>query len=185
VGLRRYTFSNSSVGYHSAMVIIGRRFYPRNDEGYYERPMFVFPGHDDPRWPKACECGAHTFTDEDEWQEWSEACYQRGDTGDFVGLLRAPPGAMWDAWWLKDFGAPTSDGRHIEVVCPNGRTWSIDSRASNCTMKDDRVHHCWIRHGEPPNLTVDKNGLTCQAGAGSIQAGDYHGFLRDGVLTAG
>ncbi len=30
---------------------------------------------------------------------------------------------------------------------------------------------------------VDKNGLTCAAGAGSIQAGDYHGFLRDGEFT--
>lgn len=48
-------------------------------------------------------------------------------------------------------------------------------------------HKCWVRHGDPraSNVTVDKNGDTCSAGAGSILAGDYHGFLQAGVLTAG
>jgi hypothetical protein len=50
-------------------------------------------------------------------------------------------------------------------------------------MPDDGEHRCWVRHGEPPRITVDKNGPTCQAGAGSILAGDYHGFLRDGAFT--
>jgi len=73
--------------------------------------------------------------------------------------------------------------RHLVVICPNGHWWNIDSRCSNCTLKDDKAHRCWVRHGEPPNITVDKNGLTCSAGAGSIQAGDYHGFLQNGSLT--
>jgi hypothetical protein len=73
------------------------------------------------------------------------------------------------------------------VRCPNGSDWHVDGRASNCTMPTDKVHKCWVRHGDPraSNLTVDKNGFTCAAGAGSIQAGDYHGFLQAGVLTAG
>lgn len=75
------------------------------------------------------------------------------------------------------------DGQHLHVVLPNGIRWDIDSRASNCTMKEDRLHRCWIRTGEPPNVTAGKNGFTCSAGAGSILMGDYHGFLRDGVLT--
>jgi hypothetical protein len=75
------------------------------------------------------------------------------------------------------------DGTHLTVVLPNGEYWDIDSRANNCTMKEDRIHRCWIRHGEPPNVTVDKNGPTCQAGAGSIMAGSYHGFLRNGEFT--
>ena len=66
---------------------------------------------------------------------------------------------------------------------PNGREWDIDSRCSNCTLPDDRIHRCWVRHGEPPNIHVDKNGHTCSAGAGSILAGDYHGFLHNGELT--
>jgi hypothetical protein len=78
-----------------------------------------------------------------------------------------------------------TDGDHLVVVCPNGYTWDIDSRASNCTMPYDYNHRCWVRHGDPPKITVDKNGVTCAAGAGSILAGDYHGFLQNGILTAG
>ena len=55
-------------------------------------------------------------------------------------------------------------------------------------MKDDTgpyglAHRCWCRHGEPPNITVDKNGPTCPAGAGSIQCNDWHGYLRNGELV--
>lgn len=77
------------------------------------------------------------------------------------------------------------EGPQLTVVCPNGSEWTIDSRASNCTLRYDYEHRCWVRHGEPPMVTVDKNGLTCAAGGGSIQAGDYHGFLQNGILTAG
>lgn len=72
---------------------------------------------------------------------------------------------------------------HLIVVLPNGNEWDIDSRASNCTMPTDKAHRCWVRHGEPPNVHVDKNGHTCQAGAGSILSGDYHGFLHNGEFT--
>ena len=75
------------------------------------------------------------------------------------------------------------DTPHLQVICPNGQGWDIDSRASNCTLPNDNEHKCWIRHGEPPNITVDKNGKTCSAGAGSIQAGNYHGFLINGEFT--
>jgi hypothetical protein len=98
-----------------------------------------------------------------------------------------------DMWWVKHLH--DEDGRcripgwedcdprgHLNVMLPNGRVWDIDSRASNCTMKEDKNHRCWVRHGEPPHITVDKDGVTCQAGAGSIQAGDYHGFLQDGEI---
>jgi hypothetical protein len=76
---------------------------------------------------------------------------------------------------------------HRHIMLPNRHTWDIDSRARNCTMPDDRTHRCWVVHGETPNLHVDKNGYTCNAGAGSIQAGDgpndYHGFLDHGIVT--
>lgn len=78
-----------------------------------------------------------------------------------------------------------ADGPHLCVILPNGNRWEIDSRASNCGSPYDYAHRCWVRHGEPPRITVDKNGPTCQAGAGSISSGSYHGFLRDGVLTDG
>lgn len=89
--------------------------------------------------------------------------------------FRLTGGVCWD--W------DNCEGQHLHVVLPNGRHWDIDSRARNCTLKDDRAHRCWVRTGEPPNITVGKNGLTCSAGAGSIQAADYHGFLRNGQLT--
>lgn len=78
------------------------------------------------------------------------------------------------------------EGRHLFVIVPEGHWWNIDGRASNCTMKDDRTHRCWVRHGDPTRpetLHVDKNGDTCSAGAGSILAGDYHGFLHNGQLV--
>lgn len=62
----------------------------------------------------------------------------------------------------------------------------IDGRASNCTMPDDNVHKCWVRHGRPEDgtLHVDKNGNTCAAGAGSIATPNFHGFLHNGDLSA-
>jgi len=142
-------------------------------------PEFAYPAHDDPRWPVACECG-YRFAADDPWQEWSERLYRRADNGGMVRLRDAPPGAMWDAGWSPRKGP---DGRSLVVKCPNGDQWDIDSRASNCTLPDDDEHRCWVRHGEPPLITVDKNGKTCQAGGGSIRAGDYHGFLHSGVFT--
>lgn len=132
----------------------------------------------DPRWPTHCPCG-YAFTDDDYWQTWTESVFTHGGKEYF---LREPvPGMMYDADWLhdhKDWVGP--DGRSLHVICPDGHGWCIDSRASNCTMKDDHEHKCWVRHGEPPLITVDKAGKTCKAGAGSIQTPTYHGHLTNG-----
>ena len=96
-------------------------------------------------------------------------------------LNDAPAGAMYYAPWLEDMGWKGPDGKCLIVVTPGG-SWVVDSMASNCTKREDTVHRCWVRHGTPPLITVDKNGLTCGAGAGSIQSGKYHGFLRNGFL---
>jgi hypothetical protein len=138
----------------------------------------VAPPREDPRWPCACTCGA-AFAEEDPWQLFYDLLYRRADTGELLSLRDAPPGAMWTAWWLEEL-ISGPDGNSLMVVLPNGRQWFIDGQASNCTMKDDyqqRRHHCWVRHGTPPALIVDKNGVTCGAGGGSILSGDYHGFL--------
>lgn len=98
------------------------------------------------------------------------------------------PGCLF---WVPDWGGychsrwTNCKGRHLWAMCPNGQTWDIDSRARNCGLPDDGKHRCWVRHGRPPKVHVDKEGRTCQAGAGSIVAGDYHGFLHDGAFTAG
>lgn len=79
---------------------------------------------------------------------------------------------------------------HLHAVCPNGQHWDIDSRASNCTRREDNVHRCWVRHGDPTQphtVHVDKNGDTCAAGAGSIivnaKQPAYHGFLHNGRFS--
>ena len=79
-------------------------------------------------------------------------------------------------------GWENCSGRHLHVVLPNGNHWDIDNRAGNCTLPEDGVHRCWVRHGDPPQVTVDKNGTTCKAGRGSVKSGDYHGYLIQGVL---
>lgn len=136
-----------------------------------------------PTWPTHCVCG-YAFADDDAWQVFQNHLYRRADTNEVVTLRAAQPGAMWDAAWMPDdWRGP--DGRALVVRLPNGNDWHIDGKASNCTMPDDYPsHRCWVRHGEPPNITVDKNGRTCGAGAGSILSNDYHGFLRNGELVA-
>lgn len=91
-------------------------------------------------------------------------------------------------------------------IAPDGQPWYIDSIANNCTVPckcgesyekhnrgeiqpphpfdpvDNRAHRCWVRVGEPPNVHVSKEGLTCGAGGGSIQGTNWHGYLRHGWL---
>lgn len=144
------------------------------------------PGADeyagDSRWPAHCTCG-EPFHAGDERQVFTERIYRRMDTGDELTLRDAGPGAMWDAPWYPWKGA---DGRSLVIVCPDGRQWSIDSRATNCTLPYDSEHRCWLRTGEPPRVTVGKSApgqRTCGAGGGSIDTGSYHGFLVDGRFT--
>lgn len=134
-------------------------------------------------WPTACECG-YIFKESDEWQVFSDHLYRRTDTGEILTLDGAGPGAMWNSEYLNDNAMMTGpDGLSLTVKCPNGREWLIDGPCSNCGSPDDKVHKCWCRHGTPPQITVDKDCNTCSAGAGSIQAGDYHGFLRNGEFV--
>jgi hypothetical protein len=118
-------------------------------------------------------------------EKHSSAIFRRADTGEEMTLDEAPAGAMWYGdWYGKTIWTPQLEWVLI-VKLPNGFHWVIDSQASNCTIPEDRQqkkHHCWIIEGTIPDITVSKNGTTCGAGAGSIQAGNYHGFLRNGYL---
>lgn len=97
--------------------------------------------------------------------------------------VQLAPGAMYYADWYSRKGP---DGHHLIVITPGG-IWHVDNRANNCTRPLDDEHRCWVRHGTPPRITVDKNGDTCGCGC-SIGLGpgfrDYHGFLRDGKLES-
>lgn len=201
--LRRYANANSDTdskckgayGYHDAMVLIGEEevyfqsrknssggmYVVRVDDPYIDKYKEQYP-YGDPKWPTFCdECG-YKFKSIDEYQIFTDLVYKRSDTGEECNLRKPPEGAMYWAWWFKDNPRYAPNGA-LHAVCPGGHPWNIDGRASNCTMPDDDEHRCWVRHGEPPNITVDKNGLTCDAGGGSIQAGSYHGFLQNGHFT--
>lgn len=80
-------------------------------------------------------------------------------------------------------GWTNCSGEHLHVVLPNGHIWNVDERAANCTMPEDGEHRCWVRHGDPPHITVNKDGNTCAAGRGSVKSGDFHGYLIDGKLV--
>lgn len=204
VGLRRYTRTDGGCTagpYHDAGVYLGTEAAHFVDTGYGRRIVDAKRPHladSDPRWPTRCRCG-YTFGDTDSRQICQHLIYRRSDTGDLVTLRSlfsisedegtppaAPPGATWDAWWMGDDDGRQADGIYLMARLPNGHDWHIDGEAANCTRKGDRAHHCWVRHGDPrqANVTVDKAGDTCAAGAGSIASGDYHGFLRGGTFTA-
>jgi hypothetical protein len=165
-------------GYHDAHVEIGQTLI--------ETPSTTVPAHidkTDPRWPTHCGCG-YQFTDEDKWQHFMEPLYSRQDNHDIIYTLNeAPVGAIWRATWYEDMQSYLGpDGQCLVVKTPGG-DWVIDGRANNCTLPNDNIHKCWVRHGVPPMITVDKNGKTCGAGAGSILVGNYHGFLINGELV--
>lgn len=180
--LRRYSSATQCTkgkSYHNAETIISERAKVRiNRNGYVSLPRQV--GKKDPRWPTKCEACNYVFTPDDAWQTNIEEWYLGG--GWEFTLSEAPPGAIYDAWWYPWKGP---DGRSLIIILPDKHPWMVDWQASNCTLPNDTEHRCWIRHGDPTtgNITVDKRGRTCSAGAGSILTRTYHGFLTNGVFN--
>lgn len=185
LSLRRYWGDQECSGsYHNAQTPIGEGRYQivqhDDGDGHYQRLVEQIDPNET-RWPTACDkCGA-VVPDHAEKQLFSDCIYV-DDAGKDYSLRDPIPGMMWDASWAPAcWKGP--DGLALNVVCPNGHPWLIDSQCSNCTMKDDVgpygvAHRCWTRTGTPPLISVGKSfGKTCAAGGGSIQAGDYHGFL--------
>lgn len=188
VYLRRYVSeSDCPEGWiHEARTPIGECPMRQLEDGTREvdRPEVA---DDDPRWPTTCSCG-HVFTDSVVRQVFTEALYA-GPDGREHEIQHLPPGAIYDAAWMGDWGRVNGSGPRWAVVLPNGQVWHPGMESSNCTRKGED-HDCWCVHGEAPILTVDKNPepgrSTCAAGAGSIASGEgekhWHGFLRNGVL---
>jgi len=195
--LRRFRFSNTGpesvcpapFGSHNAYAPFSEGKARREDDCWSFDDDHEIPAHDDARWPTKCDGCPYMFRPEDEWQLFHDLIYARTDNGETMTLRDCPVGAMWDATWYPWKGP---DGISLMVAVPpeggpGHDTWSVDSRASNCTMPNDDVHRCWVRHGDPRkdprSVHVDKNGHTCAAGAGSIQTRRWHGFLDHGELV--
>jgi hypothetical protein len=186
--LRRYAWHESRepicpepMGYHNVQIFLCN--VPIELEQNCWRPIDLpdIP-HDDPRWPSHCTCG-YQFKEQDEWQHFSDRLYSDGSRT--FPKRELPIGAMYFAdWYPRNMFWDNMESDHLFVITPGGE-WNIDSRASNCMMPDDRLHRCWVRHGDPETgrIHVDKNGHTCSAGAGSILQPRYHGFLHNGALT--
>jgi hypothetical protein len=187
-------------GYHDARIVLDVRAKVRDGDGAVIWPD-PFP-RDDARWPTHCVCGYEFCQDRaqdrpDYWQTFTETLWRRLDTGELVTLSDAPPGALWyEDRYVEIPGFWKGPDGHVLMCKTPGGDWCVDSRASNCTLPQDNEHRCWVRHGDPTDplglrtgqpLHVDKNGLTCAAGAGSIGMGEnnsrYHGFLHGGHLV--
>ena len=187
--LRRYHSGEDlpctgSHSFHNAQVRIGLLFpwvSPRVG-GTQEH------SHEDPRWPTHCSCG-YQFTDKDSWQYKLDRIFTRDDhSGEFT-LFDLPIGAIIEVpWMLEGYLPPTAAdiaaGKRLgllsvhywrdwytkrvplTVQCP-GRVagWCVDQKSNNGDG--------WGVTGTAPLLTASP----------SIRMADYHGFLRDGVLT--
>lgn len=170
--LRRYGKSGVSgcpgpFSCHDAKTLFGETHVrwnpPRDGRGAtYSTDESLAPPHDDPRWPRACDCG-YVFDDADHWQLFGLLLYRRVDgTGELFTDRDAPPGAMWNAdWLLPAYAGP--DGKSLMVQTPGG-PWAIDSGAKGGGR--------WTRTGDAPRITARP----------SILMPGYHGFLTDGVL---
>ena len=132
------------------------------------------------------------FLEPTEEKKGTKFLFRRTDTGELMTLSEAPPGAMWYADWYIREGSNVyrgPDGHCLVVRTPPDHDWLVDGRCSNCTLPNDWEHKCWCRHGQVPNITVNKVGKTCRAGAGSIGVWNadhtayvWHGFLENGYL---
>jgi hypothetical protein len=177
-----------SAGIHNAYASLGNR------EGTEDWHCFGknedYPSE---RWPTKCEhCGQPVPTafkptkiGEDgisvTHQVFTWRLYNtnsgKPEPGDVFWIKLHEPNECWN--W------DNCNGVHLHGIGPNGDEWDVDGRASNCSMRGDRAHRCWVRTGSPEDGTihVDKNGHTCAAGAGSVILGNWHGFLHHGQWT--
>lgn len=185
-------YERSLTRYASSKCKCGKR---KNDSCYNGSPIEVVESdvklpsgdvpwpRDDPKWPTTCKHCGGPIVDGDYWVHHAHL-YQRPGHEELFALQKAPVGACWDATWYHDIRVGP-DGRSLIVKCPLGHDWWLESRASNCTLPKDHEHYCWVRHGKPEDgtLHVDKDGLTCKAGGGSIIYRGWHGHLHNGVLT--
>ncbi len=167
--LRRYVSGSECLagGIHQAMVAIEEGKAVGAPRGFYTTEPSDWP-HDDPRWPKACQCG-YVFREEDTWQLFYYRIYVRQETGEECTLHDPPVGAMWYAdWMLPDWKGP--DGRCLMVRTPGG-DWCVDGPS--------RSGGGWTRTGEPPNVTA-RPSIGKLDDKGNWQ---YHGFLTEGYLV--
>jgi hypothetical protein len=191
-------------GYHNAMAYVGEVPEVLDENGCISHiaPMKYA---DDPRWPAQCAACGYAFKLGDEWQVFQERVYRRADNPAVeMELGAAPPGAIWDADWMRGCAMWTGpDGRALVCRMPGGHDWHIDGRASNCDSpckscgkphalhlqttianqpnnancihyEDAHPHKCWVR---PPFDPANLSGFTVGEGAQGESCGAGAGSI--------
>jgi hypothetical protein len=167
-------------GRHWGTVLLATTAIPNDPCDTYSLSQYAA---DNPVWAIKCnQCDAVPPEDADRSSKWSSKLPQY-DT---------PSGEAeaGDLYWVDEkcaeegycpHGWTNCDGKHLNGVTPDLWHWDMMSRASNCTLREDTLHRCWVVHNNDGVIHVDKAGLTCQAGAGSIVSPKgWHGFLHNG-----
>jgi hypothetical protein len=169
---------------------------------------------DDPRWPTQCTCGykfqdnaskrywpqrlyrssadgsLHTLRDAPIGAMWHVD--YTGHTGPDGKCLVVRIHGRHD--WMVDSRASNCDSpckhcgipyhSHKPETCTNPGTGPAYTVGS---YEDSRPEHrCWVRHGDAKTgaVHVDKSGVTCNAGGGSIVVPGFHGFLHNGQIVS-
>lgn len=88
--------------------------------------------------------------------------YEFYKDGQRIAFTDLAPGAMW------------FDDGELCVKLPSGSEWLIDRGRRLNEQKPSRRLPQWTRTGEPPRVTATPS---------INHVGQYHGWLRDGVLT--
>lgn len=191
--LRRYWEDNhpcNGWSYHNAFKELGRTYTLSDYETFGSESQYQASDY-----PTICHhCGHVTDPANGELQVFRKRLYATL-SGEEIVQDEMKPG---DLFFIREHapapgvsyrhchsGWTNCNGQHLHCILPEGSSWDIDSRCSNCTMPNDTVHRCWVRHGDPEkgSIHVDKQGVTCQAGAGSIVVPGFHGFLHQGFIT--
>lgn len=140
-----------------------------------------------PEWPTHCDTCRTLIEPEDRIHSIAECLlFERMDTGEFKRLHEFGAGTIFPTpseWLNLGLEWDNLPNRPAYGIKTPGGIWYPDKRAKNCTLPDDREHRCWVIHGEPPNLTINKLGHTCEAGNGSVLLGSWHGSVSDGYLV--
>jgi hypothetical protein len=187
--LRRYVSSDQGkcpglFGYHNAETPVGEAAEKKRPDGLVDSIPVSFYA-DDPRWPARCGCG-YEFKLADEFQVFTETIYRRADTGEEMILRTAPPGAMWNAWWMRDCAQWVGpDGQALMVKMPGGHEWHIDGPASNCDSLCKKCGKPSYAHNQPSPLPDQPNLANCP---GYEDAHPHKCWVRTGVapqLTVG
>lgn len=164
--------------FHQASASIGLFPVRKTEEDAFAAiPSMEFDGH--PAWPTTCEVCSYEFGPDDLWQVNQRPVYVRPDTGETWSQPQLPVGALYDSPWYGRCWGKGADGIALMCILPKrdgtpDHAWHVDGPARG---EGGEKPNAWTRTGDPRAVppTVDVNP--------SILTNEYHGYLRNGVLT--